>query len=195
MIRADPRADPQEDAHRSALRALGVKATSEDALVAYLGRLAEWSPRVNLTGARTPKARVATLVAPVLPLADLVPAGRVLDLGSGNGSPGLVLALLRPDLEVVLVEPRARRWAFLREAVRAVGRADIEVFRGRHRDYAGPPAETVLLRALRLPLEELVPLTAPGGAVMVLGRPAAPAPGFLQEADPAADVHLYRRST
>ena len=85
-------------AHRAALRALGVPQAAEAGLLAYLGLLAAWSPRVNLTGARTPEERVKTLVAPVLPLLALVPEGSVLDLGSGNGSPGLVLALLRPDL-------------------------------------------------------------------------------------------------
>ena len=63
--------------------------------------------------------RVALLVAPVLPLADLLEPGELLDVGSGNGSPGLVLALLRPRLDVTLLEPRQRRWAFLREAARA----------------------------------------------------------------------------
>lgn len=168
---------------------------AEPGLRAYLDLLAAWSPRVNLTGARTPEERVATLVAPVLPLASLVPEGRVLDLGSGNGSPGLVLALLRPELVVTLVEPRMRRVAFLREAARAAGREDVTVFRGRHDEYPGPPAGTVLIRALSLPLSALAPLTDPGGLVVVVGRPPVEAPGFAEERSPAPDLHLYRRST
>jgi hypothetical protein len=76
-------------------------------------------------------------VIPVLALPD---PGRLIDVGSGNGSPGLVLALLRDDLEAILLEPRARRWAFLREATRAAGRGDVEVLRRRHDQYEGPPA-------------------------------------------------------
>lgn len=181
--------------HSEALRRLGVGADAEAALVPYLDLLAAWSRRVNLTGANTPEERVFTLVAPVLALVPLVPGGTVLDLGSGNGSPGLVLALLRPDLDVVLVEPRARRAAFLREAARATGREDVEVFRGRHDAWPGPPARTVLLRGLRVPLAELVHLTAPGGTVLVLGRPLEPSPAFSSEASPTADLHVYRRST
>lgn len=182
-------------AHLAALGACGVPRLAQPGLLAYLELLAAWNARVNLTGARTPEERVRTLVAPVLPVASLVPEGSVLDLGSGNGSPGLVLALLRPTLEVTLVEPRMRRVAFLREAARATGRQDVRVFRGRHDEYPGPPARTVLVRALTLALPDLAELVQPGGLVMILGRPPAPAPGFAPEPSPARDLHCYRRST
>lgn len=182
-------------AHRAALRALRVPEEAEAGLLAYLALLAAWSPRVNLTGARTPEDRVSTLVAPVLPLLALVPEGGVLDLGSGNGSPGLVLALLRPELKMTLVEPRLRRVAFLREAIRATGRDDVVVFRGRHDEYPGRPARTVLVRALTLALADLARLIEPGGRALILGRPLAPAPGFTEEPSPAPSLHLYRRST
>ena len=118
--------------------ALGLEpAPARERLASYLDLLAAWGARVNLTGARTPGERVRVLVAPVLPAATLV-VGRLLDIGSGNGSPGLVLALLRPELPVTLLEPRARRWAFLREAARAGGRPDVEVLRARHDDIRRP---------------------------------------------------------
>jgi 16S rRNA (guanine527-N7)-methyltransferase len=112
---------------------------------------------------------VRLLVAAVMPAAGLPAAGTLVDVGSGNGSPGLVLALLRDDLEVTLLEPRARRWAFLREAARAAGRP-VRVLRFRHDSYPGPPARTVTLRAVALPLAELAPLVAPGGRLLVFGR-------------------------
>ena len=91
-------------------------------LAAYLDTLADWSRRTNLTGARTAAERVRLLVADVLPGAFLPEPGALIDVGSGNGSPGLVLALVRDDLEVTLLEPRTRRWAFLKEAARASAR-------------------------------------------------------------------------
>jgi 16S rRNA (guanine527-N7)-methyltransferase len=188
-------AEGRAGAHLDALRACGAPAAAEPGLLAYLDLLAAWSPKVNLTGARTPEDRVLTLVAPVLPLVSLVPEGRVLDLGSGNGSPGLVLALLCPSLDVTLVEPRMRRVAFLREAARATHREDVKVFRGRHDEYPGPLARTVVVRALTLPLGDLAGLLEPGGRVLILGRPPAPAPGFTQEPAEAPDLHVYRRST
>jgi 16S rRNA (guanine527-N7)-methyltransferase len=117
-------------------------------------------------------------------------------VGSGNGSPGLVLALLRPDLPATLLEPRAKRWAFLREVARATGRPDIEVLRQRHDTYRGPLAQSLTLRALRLPLADLAPLVREGGRVLVLGQSPAPAAGFRREQDvPAADgsMHVFRR--
>jgi 16S rRNA (guanine527-N7)-methyltransferase len=136
---------------------------------------------------------VAILVAPVAAVAPALEAGLLIDVGSGNGSPGLVLAALRPDLPVVLLEPRQRRWAFLREAARVVGRPDVDVRRTRHDGYSGPPAQTVSLRALALPLEEIAPLVAPGGRVLIWGPPPPAAAGFAAEPSPGSGVQARRR--
>jgi 16S rRNA (guanine527-N7)-methyltransferase len=160
----------------------------------YLDLLAAWSPRVNLTGARTPSERVALLVAAVLPVAPLALPGRLVDVGSGNGSPGLVLALLRPDLGVVLLEPRQRRWAFLREACRTAGRPDVEVRRERHDQYPGPAAATLTVRGLDLPLSALGPLVEEGGRALIFGRRRAAAPGWREESGPPG-LQVLRRET
>jgi 16S rRNA (guanine527-N7)-methyltransferase len=162
-------------------------------LARYLDLLAAWSARVNLTAARTAGERVATLVAPVVAAAGLPEAGPLIDVGSGNGSPGLVLALLRPDLAVTLLEPRLKRWAFLREAARAAGRPDVQVLRQRHDAYAGPPARTVTVRALALAPADLAALAESGGRLLVFG-PAPPAsPGWREAAGPASGVHVLVR--
>ena len=148
---------------------------------------------MNLTGAATPADRAALLVGGVLPAAPLPRPGRLIDVGSGNGSPGLVLALLRPELSVVLLEPRQRRWAFLREACREAGRPDVEVRRERHDRYAGPPGSTVTLRGLDLPLRELAPLLEPGGRVLVFGRPREAAAGWRAEPAPPGVQAFLRR--
>jgi 16S rRNA G527 N7-methylase RsmG len=117
-------------------------------------------------------------VAPALPALPLLGPGALLDVGSGNGSPGLVLALLHPGRAATLLEPRAKRWAFLREAVRAAGREDVRVLRQRHDGYAGPPAGNVTVRGLRLSLSDLEPLVEREGRVLVFGVPPAPSPGW-----------------
>jgi 16S rRNA (guanine(527)-N(7))-methyltransferase RsmG len=182
--------------HQAPLEALGLPHSAVSRLTAYLDTLAEWSHRVNLTGARTPAERVTRLVAGVLPAAGLPEDGTLLDVGSGNGSPGLVFALLREALEVTLLEPRTRRWAFLREAARRAGRADVHVLRARHDTYSGPPARTVTLRALALPLPALAPLVEPGGSLVILGRPPVLDGPFerLEQARPREDIHVFRRS-
>jgi 16S rRNA G527 N7-methylase RsmG len=164
-----------------------------DALQGYLDLLAAWSGRINLTGAATPAERVRVLVAPALPARPLLGPGGLLDVGSGNGSPGLVLSLLEPRRPATLLEPRAKRWAFLREAARAAGREDIRVLKERHDAYAGPAAANVTLRGLRLSLDALRPLVREGGRVVVFGPPPRPERGWRQlergESGPTVFIH------
>ncbi len=179
--------------HRAALEALGLVGPAVSGLAAYLDILAAWSPRVNLTGARTPAARVRVLVEQVLPALGLVMPGRLLDIGSGNGSPGLVFALLRDDLQVTLLEPRARRWAFLREAVRAAGVRNVSVVRARHDEYRGTPATTLTVRGLALPLARLAPLVEPSGRLIVFGGRPTAEPPFEPAGGAPAGIHSFRR--
>jgi 16S rRNA (guanine527-N7)-methyltransferase len=171
---------------------LGVDPTAAHRLARYLDLLAAWSERTNLTAARTAAARIGLLVQPVVAVAGRVAAGTLLDIGSGNGSPGLVIAALRPDVQVTLLEPRRRRWAFLREAARALALA-VDVRRERHDEYQGPPAATVTVRALRLPPDEIAPLVAHGGRLIVLGAAMAPHPELAEEDWGLAGVHAYAR--
>ncbi|GAB1643877.1 16S rRNA (guanine(527)-N(7))-methyltransferase RsmG [Krasilnikovia sp. MM14-A1259] len=109
-------------------------------------------------------------------LADLIPIGAyVVDVGSGAGLPGIVLAVARPDLTITLVEPLARRTAFLSEAVTTLGLdATVTVVRGRAEEVAGGPpvaADVVTARAVA-PLDRLagwcLPLAAVGGRLLAL---------------------------
>jgi len=105
-------------------------------------------------------------------LEELVPAGSlVADVGSGAGLPGLPLALVRPDLRVVLVEPLLRRATFLGEAVTALGLDDrVEVVRGRAEDQT-LAVDVVTARAVA-PLDRLagwtLPLARVGGILLAL---------------------------
>jgi 16S rRNA (guanine527-N7)-methyltransferase len=112
------------------------------------------------------------------------PDARVIDVGSGAGLPGIVLAVARPDISVVLLEPLARRTAFLTEAVTTLGLARTRVVRARAEECVpdrGPalvePADVVTARAVA-PLDRLaawcIPLAAEGGRVLALkGESAA----------------------
>lgn len=154
--------------------------------------MAECNPRINLTGARDAATRVARLVGDIPAWAPRILGPRVIDIGSGNGSPGLVLAILRPDLEVTLLEPRMRRWAFLREAIRDAG-VRAEAVRARHDQYDGAPADTVVLRALQIEARELWPLVRPRGEWVQVGAPPVSWGGFEPLPGWAPDVHVARR--
>lgn len=108
-------------------------------------------------------------------VADLLPDGaRVVDVGSGAGLPGIPLALARPDLSVVLVEPLARRVDWLCQVVEDLGLA-VQVTRGRAEESGvrarWEGADVVTARAVA-PLARLagwaLPLLRPGGTLLAL---------------------------
>ncbi len=98
--------------------------------------------------------------------------GRVADVGSGAGLPGLVLAIARPDVAVTLIEPMERRTDWLRDETARLGLTNVTVLRARAEDAAGAgPFDQVTARAVSA-LGKLVPLTAPllrpGGELLLL---------------------------
>ena len=110
-------------------------------------------------------------------MAEMIPLGAsVIDVGSGAGLPGIVLAVARPDLTITLVEPLARRTAFLSEVVAALdlgATVTVHPRAGRKRSPANPlaAADVVTARAVA-PLDRLagwcLPLTALGGRLLAL---------------------------
>jgi 16S rRNA (guanine527-N7)-methyltransferase len=103
----------------------------------------------------------------------LIPAHcSLVDLGSGAGLPGIVLAILLPHARVTLVEPMARRVEFLAECVVALGLPNAEVLRGRGEELAGELAADVVTSRAVAPLDKLTGLSAGlarnGGRVLAM---------------------------
>lgn len=96
----------------------------------------------------------------------------VVDVGSGAGLPGIVLALARPDLEVTLVEPLLRRSDFLASIVDELGLANVEVLRSRAEDLAGrrtfDHATARAVAALARLARWTLPLVKPGGYLVAM---------------------------
>ena len=158
--------------------AAGVFGSALPAAVAFAGLLATRGVEQGLLGPReVPRlwdrhllncAVVAELIEPW--------RGTLLDLGSGAGLPGLVLAMLRPEMAVTLLEPMERRCRFLTEAVTELGLANVSVLRGRAEDVT-LRTDVVTARAVA-PLPRLAELAMrvvrPGGMVLAIkGRTAA----------------------
>ena len=106
-------------------------------------------------------------------LGPAVPTGStVVDVGSGAGLPGLVLAISRPDLAVCLVEPLLRRATFLTEVVQRLGLSGVEVRRARAEALHGRLLVDVVTARAVAPLERLagwsLPLLRPGGVLLAL---------------------------
>jgi 16S rRNA (guanine527-N7)-methyltransferase len=121
-------------------------------------------------------------------VASLVPTPcSLVDLGSGAGLPGIVLALLLPDAEVTLLEPMAKRAAFLEECVTELGLGNASVRRARAEELAGTLKVDVVTARAVAPLARLaamaVRLLRPGGIVLAIkGAKAA------QEVEAARDA-------
>jgi 16S rRNA (guanine527-N7)-methyltransferase len=113
-------------------------------------------------------------------VARLVPPRSVVaDVGSGAGLPGIVLALLLPEANVTLIEPLARRTAFLEECVADLSLSNASVVRGRAEDLAGDISADVVTARAVAPLDRLAPLCAglarPGGRVLAIKGASAEA--------------------
>jgi 16S rRNA (guanine527-N7)-methyltransferase len=111
-------------------------------------------------------------VAPVLPA-----EATVVDVGSGAGLPGLVIAIARPDVVVTLVEPLLRRVTWLEEVTDTLQLPNVRVTRARAEELAPGVADVATARAVA-PLEKLagwcMPLVKPGGAMLAIKGRSAP---------------------
>jgi 16S rRNA (guanine527-N7)-methyltransferase len=177
MPRTPPLPDDPRAALAAGLDALGLEATLAAPLSAYLDLLLRWNRTYNLTAVRDPREMVGKHLLDALSLVPHLPTqGRVADLGSGAGLPGIPLALARPMLTVTLVESNGKKARFLREVVRQLGLSHVQVAAARIEAFT-PPADAaagfdvVTARALA-PLPELLRLgghlIAPGGRFLAM---------------------------
>jgi 16S rRNA (guanine527-N7)-methyltransferase len=124
----------------------------------FLDRAVAWNARIDLTSARHPEELVDLLFADA---AAIVGSGLVrsterwVDVGSGIGAPGLSLALLMPGLEVTLVEPRAKRVAFLRTVLASLDPLPVRVVRSRSETLPAASFDVAVSRATLPPDEWL----------------------------------------
>ncbi|HYL09658.1 MAG TPA: 16S rRNA (guanine(527)-N(7))-methyltransferase RsmG [Candidatus Acidoferrales bacterium] len=118
----------------------------------YIDLLLLWNEKVNLTSITDPREMLARHFGESLFAASAVPisAGRLADVGSGAGFPGLALKLLIPDLEVFLVESVMKKATFLLEVVRQLNLTGVKVVVSRFEDLRDTlaPLDFICARAL-----------------------------------------------
>lgn len=161
--RLNPRA---ERVLREGLAALGQPDDRVPALMAWLAELEKWNAAYNLSGIRNAEEIVTRHILDSLAVLPYC-AGRGIDIGSGAGIPGLILAIANPALSVTTLDSNGKKARFMRHAVRSLPIANASVFEGRVEDHEpGPGYDFVLSRAfaalgdfLRLSAH----LAAPGG--------------------------------
>ena len=157
-------------------------AVSDEALAKigdYLARLLAMNEKMNLTAIDEPSVaweRHAFDALTLVPAITRVPAGgRMIDIGSGGGLPGIPLAITRPDVRTTLVESIQKKAAFLSSVATIMGLANIDVRAERAEKLAAGPlrgtCNVVTARAVAR-LSELLPITAPfakpGGRLLLI---------------------------
>lgn len=129
-----------------ALHALGMPGASR--LVHYVELLDRWNQAFNLTAVRDPAEMVPRHILDSAVLAPLVKAGSLVDVGTGAGLPGIVLAVLRPELAVTLLDSNGKKTRFCRQAIAELGVKNATVVQARVEDYRpGDRFVTVVSRA------------------------------------------------
>jgi 16S rRNA (guanine527-N7)-methyltransferase len=127
----------------------------------YCRALWEWNTRLNLTRHTTYEKFVSRDVVDSLALDPLIDAGqRVLDVGTGGGVPGIVLAILRPDLEVSLCESVAKKAKAVQAIVTETG-LDLPVYHARAEEVLEKHAFDTLVARAVAPLSKLLTWLAP----------------------------------
>lgn len=110
-------------------------AAQTDRLLAYLGLLSKWNRVVNLTAVRDPAAMLThhllDCLAVVAPLRRHGAPRRLLDAGSGAGLPGLVIAVVMPEVEVTCVDAVGKKAAFVKQAATELGLSSVTALHNR----------------------------------------------------------------
>ncbi len=153
---------------------LSLESTIVDQLVSYFELLVRWNRKINLTSITEPDVAIDRLLIEPLLAARHLPSVRplrLLDVGSGGGSPAIPLKLASPGLVLTMVESKVRKSAFLREAVRQLALESAVVETTRYEELLTRPElheaiDVVSLRAVRAEPRILMGLQAflrPGG--------------------------------
>ncbi len=139
--------------------------------------LARWNRKINLTALDDPDQAIdRLLLEPLLAAKHLThPSPATIDVGSGGGSPAIPLKLAIPAMILTMVESKARKAAFLREAVRMLSLSDTHVETARYEELLTKPelheaADVITMRAVRIDarvLRSLEALLKPGGVFLL----------------------------
>lgn len=144
---------------------LSLSAETIDKLLIYLDLLIRWNRKINLTAIGTPEECVTRHFGESFLISKIVKLrGNLLDIGSGAGFPGLAIKLIAPDLDVILLEPIAKKRAFLKEVTRVCEMTRVEV--------AGTRLEE-LARAQEPQSFDLITMRAVGGLEPLIRKAAA----------------------
>ena len=137
-----------------------VSAAQRAQFARYLDLLNKWNQVHNLTAVRDVEEQVSRHVLDCLAVLPYIEdAATLADIGSGAGLPALMLAIMRPQLAVTALESNGKKAAFIREAVRVLALANVQVVAQRVEDWQASPQAVIISRALAA-ADRFIALTA-----------------------------------
>lgn len=153
-------------------------------LTVYYELLARWNRKINLTALDNPDEAIDRLLLEPVIAARYVQreSPKLMDVGSGGGSPAIPLMLAVPSASLVMVEVKARKSAFLREAIRQLDLPGASVETSRYEELLARPElherfDVLSLRAVRVETKIMVTLQAfvkPAGQILMFRGPSGP---------------------
>ena len=158
---------------------LRIAAAHRRSLARYIALLAQWNRAYNLTAVRDPFAMIDRHVLDSLTALDFLFGRRLLDAGTGAGLPGLVLAIVRPDVRCTLLDSARKKTRFCAHAAMTLGLDNVEVASERLAAHRPPHRYSTVISRATFSVAELVAgarplLDAPGRIIAMKGpRPEA----------------------
>ncbi|HEX4870062.1 MAG TPA: 16S rRNA (guanine(527)-N(7))-methyltransferase RsmG [Moraxellaceae bacterium] len=113
----------------------GLPAAAEERLLAYLALLVKWNAAYNLTAVRDPQQMLVKHLLDSLSILPQVRGGTLIDVGTGAGLPGMVLAIVKPDLRVTLLDSNGKKVRFLRQVIAELKVGNAQAVQARVEDH------------------------------------------------------------
>jgi 16S rRNA (guanine527-N7)-methyltransferase len=162
---------------RNGLNALGLTPSEQqiNAFITYLSELKKWNRVYNLTGLRKDEDIIIKHFLDSLLYLKAMPAEKteVADIGSGAGFPGIPIKIVRPEIDLYLMEPSEKKCAFLRYITSQLDLKKIEVIQKRVEDAKGLVAVDIALTRALFTIKEFIRRASPivrQGGILILSK-------------------------
>lgn len=139
---------------------IDLDAATQQKLLDYLALLEKWNKVHNLTAVRDPSDMVTLHLLDSLSVLPHIKSGRLLDVGSGAGLPGIPLSIVRPDLQVTVMDSSHKKASFMRQAKATLGIPNLEVVCGRVEEFHPEHKFNMVISRAFSDLAEFMRLTA-----------------------------------
>jgi len=126
---------------------LQVSKDAQQQLLAYVQLLHKWNKVYNLTAVRDPQEMITLHLLDSLSVLPYVNRKTLLDVGSGGGLPGIVMAICQPDIQVTTIDTVQKKAIFMRQVKGELGLANLQVVHARVEQYQAEPFEQIISRA------------------------------------------------